>query len=175
MPTTTKYQVISQELYFSRLSNMDYSDICRIDKPTWYNPNNIRRVGNMPYDKGIFDISMIKMKYNPASSIQLKKHVRFKNTFFNCSCFMCVITQNNVPEVSAPGYPSSLVRSHRIRPTQPIHQKGWIAHTRRNLMNIIIFMVTVACMFESFNEISNQSSFVKMKIHWFFLFIFDRS
>ena len=42
------------------------------------------------------------------------------------------------------------------------------AHTKRNLMNTKFSMVTVACMFESFNETSSQWSIVKRKFLWLF-------
>ena len=45
---------------------------------------------------------------------------------------------------------------------------GRIAHTKRNLMNTKFFMVTVACMFESFNETNSQWSIVKRKFLWLF-------
>ena len=45
---------------------------------------------------------------------------------------------------------------------------GRIAHTKRNLMNTKFSMVTVACMFESFNETSSKWSIVKRKFLWLF-------
>ena len=72
---------------------------------------------------------------------------------------------------SARGYPSNKVRSGQTPTTrsyQPIHQMERIVHTKRNLMKTKFFMTTVACMFESFNEISNQWSIVKRKFLWLF-------
>ena len=63
---------------------------------------------------------------------------------------------------------SGQVNHQELGHTNPIHQMGRIAHTKRNLVNTKFSMVTVACMFESFNETSSQWSIVKRKFVWLF-------
>ena len=66
---------------------------------------------------------------------------------------------------------SGQVKHQELGESIPSTRWGGSPTGKRNLLDKIFFITTAYWMFESFNEISNQSSLVKIKFHWSFVYL----
>ena len=69
---------------------------------------------------------------------------------------------------------SGQVKHQELGHTNPFTRWGGLPTVKLNLIGKIFFITIAFWIFESFNEISNQTSLVKKKFLWF-LFVFNRS